>query len=129
MTGWFNPKKEKRRKKSSQGQKEVAGEDSMLRRVHPKKRSVSWVNSVLRQFLPNGSSFRNNYSRKKYLTAAVCSLCGGAPVPESNNLVTDRNLNVGQNVMSRKRPLAQATSSVNFVIRPETDFGAGGSRK
>ena len=32
------------------------GEDSMLRRVHPKKRSVSWVNSVLRQFLPNGSS-------------------------------------------------------------------------
>ena len=28
----------------------------MLRRVHPKKRSVSWVNSVLRQFLPNGSS-------------------------------------------------------------------------
>ena len=29
----------------------------MLRRVHPKKRSVSWVNSVPRQFLPNGSSF------------------------------------------------------------------------
>jgi len=33
----------------------IIGEDSMLRRVHPKKRSVSWVNSVLRQFLPNGS--------------------------------------------------------------------------
>ena len=33
----------------------VTGEDSMLRRVHPKKRSVSWVNSVPRQFLPNGS--------------------------------------------------------------------------
>ena len=31
------------------------GEDSMLWRVHPKKRSVSWVNSVSRQFLPNGS--------------------------------------------------------------------------
>ena len=31
------------------------GEDSMGRRVHPQKRSVSWVNSVLRQFLPNGS--------------------------------------------------------------------------
>jgi len=24
------------------------------RRVHPEKRSVSWVNSVLRQFLPHG---------------------------------------------------------------------------
>ena len=34
---------------------QIIGEDSMLRRVHPKKRSVSWVNSVLRQFLPNGS--------------------------------------------------------------------------
>ena len=38
----------------------LAGEDSMLRRVHPKKRSVSWVNSVLRQFLPNGSSFASH---------------------------------------------------------------------
>ena len=26
----------------------------MGRRVHPEKRSVSWVNSVLRQFLPHG---------------------------------------------------------------------------
>ena len=34
------------------------GEDSMLRRVHPKKRSVSWVNSVPRQFLTNGSFLR-----------------------------------------------------------------------
>ena len=34
---------------------QAVGEDSMLRRVHPKKRSVSWVNSVPRQFLPNGS--------------------------------------------------------------------------
>ena len=33
---------------------EKKGEDSMGRRVHPQKRSVSWVNSVLRQFLPNG---------------------------------------------------------------------------
>ena len=32
------------------------GEDSMGRRVHPQKRSVSWVNSVLRQFLANGST-------------------------------------------------------------------------
>jgi len=30
------------------------GEDSVGRRVHPEKRSVSWVNSVLRQFLPHG---------------------------------------------------------------------------
>ena len=30
------------------------GEDFMRRRVHPWKRSVSWVNSVLRQFLANG---------------------------------------------------------------------------
>ena len=29
-------------------------EDSLGRRVHPQKRSVSWVNSVLRQFLANG---------------------------------------------------------------------------
>ena len=29
----------------------------MGRRVHPQKRSVSWVNSVLRQFLPNGFLF------------------------------------------------------------------------
>ena len=32
------------------------GEDSMWRRVRPLKRSMSWVNSVLRQFLPNGLS-------------------------------------------------------------------------
>jgi hypothetical protein len=32
----------------------LAGEDSVGRRVHPEKRSVSWVNSVLRQFLPHG---------------------------------------------------------------------------
>jgi len=57
----------------------------MLRRVHPKKRSVSWVNSVLRQFLPNGSSLipqlmmsafkvvnKNLKSNNRYLTAAVC---------------------------------------------------------
>ena len=29
----------------------------MGRRVHPQKRFVSWVNSVLRQFLPNGLIF------------------------------------------------------------------------
>ena len=38
-----------------EGRGKGEGEDSMLRRVHPKKRSVSWVNSVPRQFLPNGS--------------------------------------------------------------------------
>ena len=31
-----------------------SGDDSMGRRVHPYKRSVSWVNSVQRQFLGNG---------------------------------------------------------------------------
>jgi len=45
----------KERQMCSLGPLKVEGEDSMLRRVHPKKRSVSWVNSVPRQFLPNGS--------------------------------------------------------------------------
>jgi len=36
------------------------------RRVHPEKRSVSWVNSVLRQFLPHGPTARR--SQRKELT-------------------------------------------------------------
>jgi len=42
------------------------GEDSVGRRVHPEKRSVSWVNSVLRQFLPHGPTARR--SQRKELT-------------------------------------------------------------
>jgi len=48
---------ESQRPKENESRQGRGGEDSMLRRVHPKKRSVSWVNSVPRQFLPNGSFF------------------------------------------------------------------------
>ena len=41
---------------NSPGQRSQPG-----RRVHPQKRSVSWVNSVLRQFLPHGLTAKGRY--------------------------------------------------------------------
>ena len=48
----------------------------MGRRVHPLKRSVSWVNSVLRQFLANGP---------KNLAAALDAPANGLPAHDQAN--------------------------------------------
>ena len=53
------------------------GEDSVGRRVHPEKRSVSWVNSVLRQFLPHGPTAGRYYTQCMLVVPKDMSLLQG----------------------------------------------------
>ena len=46
------------------------GEDFMGRRVHPQKRSVSWVESVLRQFVPYGQLTVDAWNPETQVTGA-----------------------------------------------------------